>query len=155
MGKSAYQQQLTEAMGGALVLVAGVGAIIRSPQGWVLIERRNDNGKWDIPAGAVDPGETPREAIVREVKEETGLDVHVVGVAGVFGGARYRHRYPDGQEVEGFTVVFDCEPVGGALRSGDGEAGGYRYVSVDEMPELMWPYPAALFAPGRRHPVVE
>jgi 8-oxo-dGTP pyrophosphatase MutT (NUDIX family) len=155
MGKSAYQEALTEAMKGRLIIVAGVAAVIRNEQGWVLIERRSDNGDWDLPAGAVDPGETPRQAIVREVEEETGLVVSVTGIAGVFGGERFRHTYEDGQEVEGFTVIFDCEVTGGALRSVDGEAETFRYVSPEEVPPLMMPYPRALFQAGRRGPVIE
>ena len=155
MGKSQYQKELTAAMGGKLVLVAGVGAIIRDPQGWVLLERRSDNGEWDIPAGAVDPGETPREAIEREVREETGLEVKVRGIAGAFGGARFRHTYEDGQRVEGFTVVFDCEAVGGTLGSRDGEATRFEYHSAETLPRLMAPYPRSLFEPGRKAPIIE
>jgi len=155
MGKSPYQEALGAAMRGRLVLVAGVGAIIRDSQGWVLLERRSDNGEWDIPAGAVDPGETPREAITREVREETGLEVRVRGIAGVFGGNRYRHTYEDGQRVEGFTVVFDCEAVGGTLGSRDGEATRFEYHSADTLPPLMAPYPRSLFDPSRNTPIIE
>lgn len=153
MGKSDYMERLTRAMGGRLVLAPGVGAIIRDAQGRVLLEQRSDGGEWDIPAGAVDPGETPSEAIRREVREEAGLEVQVVGVAGVFGGRRFRHTYPDGQEVEGFTVVFDCAVTGGRLRNEDGEVVRFRYVDPDAMPPLMLPLPATLFARERRAPV--
>lgn len=155
MGKSEYQKQLTDAMGDRLVLVPGVGAIIRDEQGRVLIEQRKDDGKWDIPAGAVDPGELPRDAITREVREETGLEIRVTGIAGVFGGARYRHVYADGQRVEGFTVVFDCERTGGTLRSVDGEASRFRFVEPADMPPLVAPYPRSLFEAGRAEPVIE
>jgi len=152
---SPYLQKLKDALGDELVIVPGVAAVIRDDTGRVLLERRSDNGCWDIPAGATDPGETPREAIVREVHEETGLRVEVRGVAGVFGGASFRQRYPDGQHIEGFVAVFDCAVVGGTLRSTDGESAGFRFVPHDDLPPLMNPYPRELFSPDRRMAVFQ
>ena len=54
----------------------------------VLLARRGDNGRWSVPAGTVDPGEQPADALVREVHEETGVKVAIDRLAGV-GGARY------------------------------------------------------------------
>lgn len=50
-------------------------AIIYGPENKILMGRRRDSGKWTLPAGKCDHGEDPRSAIIREVKEETGLDV--------------------------------------------------------------------------------
>lgn len=47
-----------------------------------------------MPAGAIEPGETPREAIVREVFEETGLSIAVQEIVDVFGGKHFRYTYP-------------------------------------------------------------
>lgn len=150
MPKSPYMKKLSAALGDSLVIVPGVAALIRDEAGGILLERRSDNGCWDIPAGAVDPGETPREALIREVQEETGLEIEARAVAGVFGGAAYRHRYEDGQHVEGFVVVFDCVVTGGTLKSEDGEATTFAFVAPEEMPPLMMPYPSALFERERR-----
>ncbi|MDB4880744.1 MAG: hydrolase [Gemmatimonadetes bacterium] len=160
VGQSASVETLTGAMKGRLILMPGVGALIRDEDGRELLERRSDGGDWGLPAGGVDPGETPAEAIRREVRGETGLEVRVagvagvVGVAGVFGGAGFRHTYPDGREVEAFTVVFDCERTGGELHNTDGEVERLRYVAPDRQPVLMMPYPPTLFARDRGAPVL-
>ncbi len=149
MSASEYMKELKKAMAGRLVLVPGVDAIIRNSRGEILITKRADNGEWDLPGGGVDPGELPADSIRREVKEETGLEVRVREVAGVFGGKPFRHTYPDGQEIEGFSVTFECEVVGGELRSRDGEATAFRFVAPKDMPPLAWPYPPELFSENR------
>jgi ADP-ribose pyrophosphatase len=152
--KSPYMQKLHDAMGGDLIQGPGVAAVVRDDRHRVLIIQRRDDGTWDLPAGSIEPGETSRAAIAREVKEETGLEVRVRAVAGVFSGRDFRHRYPDGQVVEAFTVVFDCDVVGGELRAVDGEATAFRYAPPDDMPPLTWPYPDALFDPARTTAVI-
>jgi ADP-ribose pyrophosphatase YjhB (NUDIX family) len=143
---SAYLGELRAVVGRRLLLLPGVSAIIRDETERVLFIRRADDGRWGLPAGAVDPGESPGEAIVREVREETGLVVRAARVAGVFGGAGYRHRYPNGDEVEWVVAVFECEVVGGALVPQDGEALELRYFDPDEAPTMQLPYPRTLFA---------
>jgi mutator protein MutT len=145
-----YSKRLKEAMKGELVISAGVDAIIRNERGEILLMQRSDGGTWDLPGGAVEPGETPSEALRREVQEETGLDVRILGVAGVFGGAAFRHTYPDGQRVEAFGVSFDCEITGGQLRNRDGEAIAFKFVAEENLPSLTWPYPKELFDSGRK-----
>jgi mutator protein MutT len=140
---------LHAAMPGKLVIGAGVNAVIRNDKGDVLIARRSDGGTWDIPGGAIEPGELPAEALRREVREETGLDVRILGIAGVFGGKPFRHTYPDGNRVEGFCVTFDCEIAGGELKSVDGETTAFRFVDPGDMPEMTWPFPPELFAKRR------
>ncbi len=66
-----------------------VKGIIRDPKGRVLLLKRTcetlvDPGKWDLPGGKLDPGELFDDAFRREVREETGLDVTIVGIAGAW-----------------------------------------------------------------------
>ncbi len=74
MGLSPYMKNLRAQLGPQLVMSPSVAAIIRNEAGQILFLVRADNGLWDLPAGAIDPGETPAQAIVREVREETGLN---------------------------------------------------------------------------------
>jgi 8-oxo-dGTP pyrophosphatase MutT (NUDIX family) len=142
---STYLRDVRAVVGQRLLLLPGVAAIVRDASEHVLFIHRADDGRWGLPAGAIDPGESPAEAIVREVREETGLEVRPAYVAGVFGGAGFRHRYPNGDEVEWTVAVFECETVGGDLAPHDGEALELRYFAAEEAPTLQLPYPRALF----------
>lgn len=84
--------------------------------GKVLLHRRSDNGQWGLPGGSVEIGETVSQAMVREVKEETGLDVQIMRIVGVYSDPRYQMvSYPDGRGVHYISTVFECQIVGGAL----------------------------------------
>jgi 8-oxo-dGTP pyrophosphatase MutT (NUDIX family) len=148
---SPYLERLRGAVGTDLLIVPGAAGIVRDAHGRVLVLKRSDDGQWDLPAGASDPGETPAETVQREVREESGLDVRAMRLAGVFGGREFRHTYPDGSQVEALVMVFDCELLGGELRHDDGEATAAQFFAPHEMPRLIYPYPAELFTePAQR-----
>lgn len=144
---SEYLRGLRALVGSRLLLLPGVAAIVRDADDRVLFMRRTDNGQWGLPAGAIDPGETPAEAVAREVREETGLDVRPRRVAGIFGGQGFRVRYENGDEAEYTVVVFDCEVVGGTLSPADGEALELRYFAPDDAPQLQVAYPRSILRP--------
>ena len=142
---SPYLRELRAVVGPRLLLLPGFAALVRDESVRVLFMHRADDGRWGLPAGAIDPGESPAEAIVREVREESGLIVRPTRVAGVFGGVGFRHRYPNGDEAEWTVTVFECEVVGGELVPQDGEALELRYFVPEEAPALQLPYPRTLF----------
>ncbi len=144
---SDYLKGLREKIGHDPVLNPGVAALVHDGSGQVLLQRRSDDRSWSLPAGAVDPGESPAQAVVREVWEETGLRVVPVGLAGVFSGEGFLHVYPNGDRIDVFSVVFLCRVVGGALGGRDDETLELRYVAPAELPDsgLLQRYPEALF----------
>ena len=146
---SDYLRDLRALVGSRLLLLPGVAGIVRDADDRVLFIRRADNGKWGLPAGAIDPGETPADAVAREVREETGLEVRPTRIAGVFGGRGFRVHYENGDEAEYTVIVFDCEVLGGTLSPADGEALELRYFAPDEAPELQVAYPRSLLRPPR------
>ena len=85
---------------------------------------------------------------MREVWEETGLKVVSVGLAGVFSGAGFSHTYPNGDQIDVFSVVFLCRAVGGTLGGRDGETLELRYVAPAQVPDsgFLRRYPSALFS---------
>ena len=149
MGISPYLRELRGLVGTRLLLVPAVAALIRDEEGRILLQRRADDGRWNLPAGAVDPGESPADAVVREVREETGLRVRPVRVAGVFGGRDgFRHRYPNGDEVEFTAIVFECAVVGGTLDAENDETAELGWFRLDERPRLTVEYPLEAMLAG-------
>lgn len=100
----------------------GVFVCIRNESGAVLWVQRTDNGRWNLPGGGVESMEPPWEAAIREAKEETGLDVVLTDLTGVY-------TKPREQEM---IFMFSADVIGGELTTGP-ESADFRYVlSGDE-----------------------
>ena len=102
-----------------MVIRPGVAAVILTTDG-VLLQRRDDNGKWGLPGGGVEPGESVSVAIVREVREETGLEVRPLRLIGVYSDPVHHQvvTYPDGNVIHYVSSVFECAITGGTLACG-------------------------------------
>lgn len=97
-----------------------VAAIIRSGDGAVLLQRRSDNGLWGLPGGSVEIGESVSVAIVREVREETGLVVEVDRLVGVYSEPSFQiFRYRDGNVVHYINTLMTCRIIEGTLQTCD------------------------------------
>ncbi len=97
---------------------------------------------WVIPGGAMDPGESPASAAVRETKEETGLDIRVDRLIGVWGGSpEHQVVYPNGDIVDYVMVTFGGRIIAGTLEPDQEEFEELGWFSVDElraMPVAPW-----------------
>lgn len=101
----------------------------------VLLTRRTDNGRWCLPGGALDPGETVTESCIREVLEETGLDVEVVRLAGVYSDPHRLIEYADGHRFHLISLNFETRVVGGALRESE-ETSEFLWASPEKLSEV-------------------
>ncbi|KUO96362.1 NUDIX domain-containing protein [Ferroacidibacillus organovorans] len=146
MPMSDFYQNLRSKIGTDLIFSPSVAAIIRDKEGKILFQRPTAESEiWSLPAGAIELGETPSQAVVREVWEETGLNVTPMALVGAFGGQAFRFKYADGNQVEYVVFVFDCKVDSGELDAIDGESFELRYFSVEQMPPLALPYPKRIF----------
>jgi 8-oxo-dGTP diphosphatase len=103
------------------------GAVVRDASGRLLLVRRAHEpaiGKWSLPGGRIEPGETPAHAAAREVREETGLEVEIgelLQTVDIWGGYRVHD--------------FAATVLGGQLRAGD-DASDVRWCAPDEVTAL-------------------
>lgn len=109
--------------------VPGVGVIIEMDEGVVLVKRRFEPraGWWCLPAGFLEADESAEEGAVRECKEETGLDVVVDDLFGVY-------SFPEGMQRSGLVIFYTARVVGGKLCAGD-DAEKVRAFSLDDLPD--------------------
>ena len=115
----------------------GVSAVIRTPAG-VLLHRRSDNRLWGLPGGGVEVGESVTAALVREVREETGLDVEPVRLIGVYSAPELGQivTYPDGNAIHYVSSSFECLVRGGTLALSE-ESLVFGWFDPEHLPEDM------------------
>ncbi|MEU1546814.1 NUDIX domain-containing protein [Nocardia sp. NPDC005745] len=111
-----------------------VSALVQDEEGRILLIRRTDNGKYSIPGGGLEAGETVTQAVVREVQEETGIDVRVTELIGVFSDPDHIIAYDDGEVRQEFSICFHAKPIGGTPRQST-ESSEVLWVAPDELPE--------------------
>jgi len=101
----------------------GSFAIIFDEEGRILLSHRLDLDIWNLPGGKVEIGELPNEMVVRETKEETGLDVEVEKLVGIYGKKNKNE----------IVFSFICKIIGGELRTSD-EADKHDFFVIDKIP---------------------
>lgn len=111
-----------------------VQVAVRTDEGLLLIERADD-GWWALPGGLVDVGETFAQAAVREVREETGYEVEVTGLVGLYSDPGHVTSYDDGTVAQECSVVFRAHVAGGAAAVSD-ESAQVRFVEAGEIENL-------------------
>ncbi len=133
---SDYLAGLRTQVGHGLLLMPAAAGIVWDDAGRVLLHRRSDNGRWDVPGGALDPDEQPAQACVREVYEETGMIVRPVAVVAV--QTHPVTAYPNGDLIQAVVSVFSCVIEGGRLESRDGESTELGFFDLDALPDGDW-----------------
>jgi 8-oxo-dGTP pyrophosphatase MutT (NUDIX family) len=136
---SDYLRRLREKLGPDLLLMPSVTGVVFDGARRLLMVEHADRDLWVLPGGAIDPGETPADALVREMWEETGLHVRPTTVRGVFSGPDFLVRYRNGDEAIYVMSVFECEVLGGRERPDGVETLAVRYVSQAEALALPTP----------------
>jgi 8-oxo-dGTP pyrophosphatase MutT (NUDIX family) len=124
-----------ERVGGEGVLRLGASATVFDAQGRVLLTQRRDNGLWCLPGGGMDPGESITECCMREMREETGLEVRVVRLLGVYSDPDWL-MIKQGKPYQVVALNFLCEIVGGTPQVTD-ETLDLGWFDVKDLPPLL------------------
>jgi 8-oxo-dGTP pyrophosphatase MutT (NUDIX family) len=135
MAISAYMRHLREKVGHDYVLIPVAAALIRDDRDRLLLVRHVD-GPWQFPGGAIDPDERPEDAVRRECREEASIEIEPIRIMGAFGGAGYRSRYENGDELGIVAIVYEAEIAAGKPSPGDDETQDVGWFAPYELEAL-------------------
>jgi ADP-ribose pyrophosphatase YjhB (NUDIX family) len=133
---SEYIRGLRRMVGSSVLEVPTVSILTFDEQERVLLVRHAEGNEWTTPGGMVEPYETPSNAAVREMWEETGLFVHLTRIVGVFGGEVCSSVYANGDKLAWVSTVFAAVRTYGAPRPDQEETLEVRYFERDAVKRL-------------------
>ncbi|MEK7787466.1 MAG: NUDIX domain-containing protein, partial [Chloroflexota bacterium] len=136
-----YLNWLRSRIGSRKVILAFATALVFDDDGRLLFQKRTDfrEAWWGLPGGVLELGESFEQCAVREALEETGLHVEPRRLVGVYTSPDFDVRYPNGDEVQQFTVAIECRVTGGNSRPDGVEVAEHHFFSTDEWRELTLP----------------
>lgn len=127
MPRSGYIRELRRQVGHRLLTVPSVTAAVFDHD-WLFMLQHTDGDLWAPPGGTIEPGETPADAVVREMWEETRLLVTPVAIIGVFGGPDFDVVYDNGDMTTYVMTVFECRVESGQLQLDPDEVSTHAYL---------------------------
>ena len=116
-------------------IVPACTVFVTDNQNRVLLIHRTDNDLWALPGGAQEFGEYMAETAVRETREESGVDVEVTGLVGIYTNPHHVVEFSDGEVRQQFSICFRARHIGGELAGSD-ESSEARWIDQRHMDEL-------------------
>lgn len=134
-----YWRFLREKVGHSKIVIPGAdGAIVK--EGKILLVRNAGDGRWYLPGGLQELGESIRRTVEREIREELGLTARAGELVGVYSNPKWEKLYPSGDVVQPLTFLFVMEAEGAAISIDRAEVREYGYFSMHALPDGMAPY---------------
>ena len=136
MGIAAHIARLRAVVGHELLLVPSVSVLPVDQAGRLLVRHAGHDDGWGVLGGAVDVGESPAAAAVRETREEISADVQLLRLVDVLGGPDYEISYPNGDRTAYVTAVYEARIINGSPAPGDGELSELAWFTHAELSGL-------------------
>lgn len=136
MTEMEYYKYLRQYVGTKPLILPGSVVIILNNQGEVLLQKRPE-GRWGLPGGLMNLGESFEQVAIREVFEETGIQVESLRLLAVFSGEDTYVKGPNGDEFYSITAVFITDQTKGEIQFETPETVDVRYFKSNELPEQM------------------
>lgn len=133
-----YIRSLRAKIGTMRILVPGVRTLVFDGEGRLLLERQRLFGSWSLPHGCVDVGESALDAAIRETEEEVGVRIARAELFGIYTDPKYGVVYPNGDEVQTFTIAFVATEWSGTPRPDGDEALEVGFFPLDALPEPIY-----------------
>ncbi|MFA7561200.1 MAG: NUDIX domain-containing protein [Candidatus Izemoplasmatales bacterium] len=116
------------------LILNATAVVITNEKNEILLQKRSDNGLWGLPGGLFELADSISQCAIREVKEETNLDIKLNKFIGVFVNPFMRWKESDKAKV--FSFAFTAKITGGELRVNDSESSELKYFSYQELPTI-------------------
>jgi ADP-ribose pyrophosphatase YjhB (NUDIX family) len=137
MAMSPHIRRLRAAVGHELLLLPSVSVLpVDATDRVLLVRHAGHDDAWAVLGGAVDMGESPAEAAVREAREEIGTEVRLGRLLDVLGGPDYEVTYPNGDRTAYVTAVYEAEIISGAPAIADGELSEVAWFTPAELAQI-------------------
>ena len=131
-----YISEMRKFVGHAPIMAVAAMGILYNEEKGLLLEKRTDTGEWCIPGGAIELGETLEEALRREIKEETNLDISNPKLFDI--KANVHMVYPNKDEVYYTDIVFEISNFCGELKP-DKESTELAFFPLNRLPQNIMP----------------
>lgn len=132
-----YVLNLRQQVGATPLIVVGAAAIVYR-QSALLLVHRTDNHFWGLPAGSKELNESTVATAKRELHEETGMTAHTAKLLTVVSGAGMQYQYPNGDQIDSVTVVYEVAATG-EPNGDDDETNAAKFFPLNQLPPELTP----------------
>lgn len=129
-----YIRWIRSYVGNQEIVLNFSGGIVTNQNNEILLQLRSDKKLWGLPGGAIEKGESVERAAIREVLEETGIQVKITALLGIY--SNYFDTYPNGDKAQTITTMFIFETIEGSISIHNAETLDLRFFSRDNLPEI-------------------
>jgi 8-oxo-dGTP pyrophosphatase MutT (NUDIX family) len=133
--EASYLGQLRALVGNRMLITPGASALIRDDKGQILLIQRSDNLEWAIPGGSMELGHSVYDTLVREVCEETGLEVISATLYAIYSEPRFAFTNVYGNEHQPIHFAFRVDEWRGSLVTETDESVDARFFPADQVPD--------------------